>query len=204
MPAPRINKLTHLNKYSWSILVAYICAILAMQYRVANISLAGFFHTLPLIIIALYYCGKLAPLISQPEQKLKKFELFTRDLFILSFSFLLGCLISIAFSYKNSDVKGWWPLIVYFITLYGLFFSLFFSTAALLIKNHKKYTIVFSLLILLLVSMGKVFPSYMFIPLLGYIDTFYAITFSLLVLHCLFAINYIMIKFFQCRNDTPQ
>lgn len=94
-----------------------------MLYRTANISLEGFFQTLPLIIIAVYYCEKLAPLISQPEYNLKKSELFTRDLFILSFSFLLACLFSLVLSYNNSDVKGWWPVIVYFIALYGLLFS---------------------------------------------------------------------------------
>lgn len=190
MTTPRNNKLKNLNKYSWSILITFICATFAMLYRTANRSFEGFFQTLPLIIIAVYYCEKLAPLMSQPEHNLKKSELFTRDLFILSFSFLLSCLLSLIFSYNNSDVKGLWPLIIYFITLYGLFFSVFFSAVALLIKNHKTYTIVFSLLIIVLVSMGKFFPHYTFIPLLGNIDTFYAITCSLLLFHCLFAINY--------------
>lgn len=205
MTTPKKNKLKNLNKYSWSILIAFICATFAMLYRTANISFEGFFQTLPLIIIAVYYCEKLAPLINQPEHNLKKSELFTRDLFILSFSFLLACLLSLIFSYNNSDVKGWWPLIVYFITVYGLFFSVFFSAAALLIKNHKIYTIVFSFLIIVIISMGKFFPPYTFIPLLGNIDTFYAITCSLLIFHCLFVINYKIIRLFQCkRNNTPQ
>ena len=206
MTKPRkSNQLKNLNKYSWSILFTFICATFVMFYRTANISFEGFFQTLPLIIIAVYYCEKLAPLIGQPEHNLKKSELFTRDLFILSFSFLLSCFISLIFSYNNSDVKGWWPLIIYFISLYGLFFSVFFSAVALLIKNHKTYTIVFSLLIIVLISMGKFLPHHMFIPLLGNIDTFYIATCLLLICHFLFAINYKIIGLFQCkRNNTQQ
>lgn len=189
MTTPKKNKLKNLNGYSWSILIAFICVLFAMHYHTANISFAGIFQTLPLIIIAVYTSEKLASLISQPEYNLKKSRLFTRDVFILSFSFLFACLLSLIFSYNNSDARGWWPLIIYFITLYGLLFSLFFSAVALLIKNHKAYTIIFALIIIVLVSMGQFFPSYTFIPMLGDIETFYLITCSLLILHCLFAIG---------------
>ncbi|KTC88212.1 MULTISPECIES: hypothetical protein [Legionella] len=188
------KKIKKLNGYSWSILISFICATFAMHYHTANISFAGLLQTLPLIIIAVYYSEKLAPLISQPEHNLKKSKLFTRDLFILSFSFLSACLLSLIFSYNNSDTRGWWPLIIYFITLYGLLFSLFFSVIALLIKNHKTYTIIFALAIIVLVSMGQCFPSYTFIPMLGDIETFYVVTCSLLILHCLFIIGYKTIK----------
>jgi hypothetical protein len=80
-----------------------------MHYHTANISFAGIFQTLPLIIIAVYYAEKLAHLISQSEHSLKKSRLFTRDVFILSFSFLFACLLSLIFSYNNSDARGWWP-----------------------------------------------------------------------------------------------
>lgn len=135
MTTPKKNKLNNLNGYSWSILIAFICALFAMHYHTANISFAGIFQTLPLIIIAVYYAEKLAPLISQSEHSLKKSRLFTRDVFILSFSFLFACLLSLIFSYNNSDARGWWPLIIYFITFYGLLFSLFFSALALLMKR---------------------------------------------------------------------
>lgn len=189
-----INKITNLNKYSWSIIVMFICATFAMINYTPNVSLGGFVQTLPLIIISVYYCEKLAPLINQSEYNLNKAKLFARDFFILSFSFLFACLLSLVFSYNNSDVKGWWPLIVYFITLYGLCFSVFFSAIALLIENHKTYTMVFSLLIIVLVSVGNFFPHYIFIPLLGNIETFYVITCLLLILHCIFAANYKIIR----------
>lgn len=199
------NKLKHLNKYSWSILIAYSSVILAMYYRTATISFSGFFQTLPLIIVTVYYAQKLASLIRQPEHNLKKLELFIRDLFILNFSFLFACLLSLLFSYNNSDVKGWWPLIIYFVTLYGLLFSMLFSAVALLLKNHKTYILFFSLILIVLVSMGQFFPHYTFIPLLGNIETFYVASCSLLIFHCLFAISYKIIRLFQYKgNNTSQ
>lgn len=193
-------QLRQLNGYSWSIIVAFICATFAMQYHTANISLKDFFQALPLIVIAVYWCEKSRYSIKQPELNLKNAELFKRDFFILSFSFLLACLISLIFSYDNSDAKGWWVLIIYFITLYGLFFSLVFSIIALLIKNHKIYTMIFSFLIIALVSFGGFFPHDISLPLIGSIDTFFVATGSLLIIHCLFAISYKVVRLFSMQE----
>lgn len=195
MVAPQKNNhLKNLNRYSWSILISFVFATLSMLYKTAHISLEGLLQTLPLIIIAIYYCEKLAPLISQTELNLNKSELFTRDSFILTFSFLLACLLSLILAYNNSDAKTWWPLIIYLYTFYGFFFSVVFSATALLIKNHKIYTMVFSLLIIIFVSLGKFFPHYIPLPLMGSVDTFFVITGSLLIIHCLFVISYKIVR----------
>ena len=189
MGQPKKTQRNRLNGYSWSILVAFICATFAMGYHTAGISFEGFFQALPLIILMVYWCEKSARYIKQPECNLKKVELFNRDLFILSFSFFLACLLSLVFAYNNSDAKGWWTLIIYFITLYGLFFAIIFSAIALLIKNHKIYTMIFSFLIILLVSFGSFLPHYISLPSLGSVDTFFVATCVLLIVHCLFAVS---------------
>lgn len=158
MHQKKTNHLKNLNKYSWLLLITFIFAVFAMSYQTANTSFDGFIQTLPLIIIFIFWSEKSEPLIKRTESNLKKAQIFNRDTFILSFSFLLGCLISLLFAYDNSDAKGWWVLIIYFISLYGLIFSLIFSGIALLIKNHKAYILVFSFLIIGLVSSGKFFP----------------------------------------------
>ena len=193
-------QLRQLNGYSWSIIVAFICATFAMQYHTVNIYLMDFFQALPLIIIAVYWGEKSKYSIKQPELNLKNAELFNRDFFILSFSFLLACLISLIFAYDNSDAKGWWVLIIYFITLYGLFFSLVFSVIALLIKNHKIYTMIFSFSIIALVSFGGFFPQDISLPLIGSIDTFFIVTGSLLIIHCLFVIGYKVVQLFSMEQ----
>lgn len=191
-----------LNIYSWSLLLAFICATFAMQYNTSNTSLQGFFETLPLIIFAVYFCEKLSPLVKKPSCSLGKVELFKRNVFLLSFSFLLGSLISLIFSYNNSDAKGWWSLIISIITFYGLFFSIFFSALALLIENHKTYIMAFSLIVVILVSIEPFFPHRMFIPLLGNIDTLYVTTCSLLIFHCLFVITQKIIGFLQAKRNN--
>lgn len=189
MTTTQKHKNNYLNIYSLSIVITFICAMFAMHYRVSHISLLDFFQTLPLIVLGIYFSERLSNFINQPESKFKNNQLFIRDLLILSFSFLLGCLVSLIFSYNISDVKGWWSLIIYFITIYGVLFSTVFSIIGLLIKNHKKYTLIFAFIIFTLVSVGGFFPSYIFVPYLGNIETFYVATSSLLIFHCLFAIG---------------
>jgi hypothetical protein len=189
MKEPHQIKIKSLNRYSWSLIFTFICATLAMEYHTARVSFEEFFQTFPLIIILVYWCQKSAFLITLPECKLKKIELFRRDLFISNFSFLLGCLISLILAYDNSDAKGWWPLILYFLAAYGLVFSAIFSTIAQLIKNHKTYTIIFSILLITLISLGNFFPRYIPIPYLGSIDIFYLMTCTLIIVHLLFSIT---------------
>lgn len=183
-------KFTGLNRYSWSIVIAFISTAFAMQYHTASFSLKDFLQTLPLIAITVYWCEKSPHLITQPENNLKKTEFFRRDFFILSFSFLLGCLISLIFAYDNSDARGLWSFIIYFFTLYGLVFSAIFSASVQLIKNHRTYTIIFSFLIITLISLVNLFPHYIHIPFLGSVDTFYLMTCTLLIAHLLFCIAY--------------
>lgn len=198
------KKTTHiknLNKYSWIILITFTFATFTMSYQTVNTSFEGFVQTLPLIILFVFWSEKSAQLIKQTERNLNKAQLFNWDAFILSFSFLLGCLISLLFAYDNSDVKGWWVLIIYFYTLYGFIFSVAFSTIALLIKNHKIYTMIFSLLIIFLVSLGQFFPHYISLPIIGSIDIFFVATASLLIIHCLFVIGYKIIRYYSMQKE---
>lgn len=200
MGKPHKVKFTGLNRYSWSIIIAFISTAFAMQYHTASSFLEDFLQTLPLIVITVYWCEKSAPLITLPENNLKKIELFRRDFFILSFSFLLGCLISLIFAYDNSDARGLWSFIIYFFTSYGLVFSTIFSASAQLIKNHKTYTIIFSLLIITLISLEDLFPHYIHVPFLGSIDTFYVVTCALLIIHLLFCSVYQSISIFKIQR----
>lgn len=193
----KIKNNNYLNLYSWCLLFVFFCATFAMNYQTSSISLISFFEVLPLIALIIYQSEKKSYLISHREDSIKKSEIFARNQFILSYGFLIGCLFSLLFYYNNIDVKGWWPLIVYFITFYGLFFSTIFSLVSLLINRTKIYTIIFTLIIISLVSLGKFIPKYLPIPNIGNIETFYVLTVSLLVVHCFYAIFFKMMKYFQ-------
>jgi hypothetical protein len=182
------------NRYSWSLVLIFICAVLAMQYHTAHASFEGFFLTFPLVAIAVYWSEKSAYLIALPENQLKKRALFKRDIFIISFSFLEGCFISLILAYHNPDARGWWVFIVYFMALYGLIFSVIFSAIAALIKNHKTYIIIFSGLIMALIACGAFLLRYIHMPYIGPIDMFYFMTCTLLLIHLLFSITHQCIR----------
>ncbi len=188
-------QLRSLNGYSWAIIVAYIGAIIAMQYPVSHGFLENFVQTLSLAIIMIFWCEQSAFLLQQPECNLKKIELFRRDLWLLSFSFFIASLISLWFAHNNSDVKSLWPVGIYFITLVGYCFSVIFSIIALFIKNHKIYTISFSCLIITVISLGNFLPHDTSLPLLGDVDTFFVITGLLLMVHGLVVIGHQITKF---------
>ena len=197
------TRVIRLNGYSWSIIVAFLCATFAMHYHASNSFFKDSFLALPLIIVAVYWCQQSKYSITQPEYNLKNTDVFHRDCFLISFSFLLSCLISLIFAYNNSDAKGWWIFIIYFITLYGLFFSLIFSLIALLIKNHKIYTITYSFIIIIFISFAKYSPLHISLPFLSRIDIFFLITGLLLIIHCLLAIGYKVIRlFFNAKRSN--
>ncbi len=184
-----------LNGFSWSIIIGFICVSFAMQFR-ANSYFYEILNVLPLILAIIYWCKKSASLLSLNDHNLKNKEIFNRDLFLLSFNFFLGFLISLCFAYNNSDAKSWWTLFIYFMTIYALIFSVIFSFFALLIPNHKTYTLIFSFLIIILSSFGNFLPQYSVLPLIGKTETFYLITCSLLIVHCVLAITYKIISIF--------
>lgn len=195
MSLSNFKNIINLNGYSWSILIAFLGALVSMHFDMKSISVASILLTLPLIFFIIYYSERLVPLIKQPDHTADKRQSFIQDLFIISYSFLFACLISLVISYDNSAVKGWWPLMMYFITIYGLLFSFCFAIVAMLLKNHKHYTLSFALLIIGCIITEMFLPFYLFIPFLGYFDTFYVITSLLFILHCLFALSYKIIHF---------
>ena len=169
--------------------MCFICVSFAMQYN-ANSHFYESLSSLPLILAAIYWSEKSGSWISSNEHHLKNKTVFARDLFLLSFSFFTGFLISLCLAYNNSDAKGWWTLFIYFMTFYGLVFSFVFSIFALLIKNRKAYVLMFSFLIIIVSSFGN------YLPTIVKIDAFYLITGLLLVIHCLFAIIYKVTKMY--------
>ena len=102
---------------------------------------------------------------------------------------------------NNIDLRGWWPFVTLLISLYGFLFSLIFSITGLLINNnHKKYTLIFSAIIMFIYSSLKFFPKNIFFLNLMKVETFYVISITLLSAHfllilaCLIKNNLLKIK----------
>lgn len=177
--------LKNLNRYSWLLIVALIFASIAMQYHTTQITFEGFYLSLPLVSLMVYWSEQMVCLVRLKNCQLTKQESFNRDLFMINYSFLLAGLLSLLFQYSNSDARGWWPLFLYFNSLEGFIFSLLFSLIALMLPPHKNYTITFTSVIMLFITFSKFWPYTISFLFIEKIEFYYAVIFSLFIIHVL-------------------
>lgn len=180
----------YLNGLTWLIIVAFIAAIFTMVYFSPSILWEGIVISIPLIVIALFWSEKTGYLIKKEDDQLTKKEMFLQDLFLITYSFFLAVLFSLLFQYNNSDVKGWWPLIIYIMSFYGFVFALTFSLIALILNSHKIYSIIFSLIIFCAFLFSKFWPLYFHGLYIGNVSSFFTIYFGLISIHLLICIFY--------------
>ncbi|STX46851.1 Uncharacterised protein [Legionella hackeliae] len=87
-----------LNRYSWLILLAYLGATFSMQLDSHKFSFEAFLFGLSLILIMVYWSEYAAPSEKVDESKIDKIEVFLRDLFLISYSLMLGIYYLCCFS----------------------------------------------------------------------------------------------------------
>lgn len=189
-----------LNRYSWSLIIAFICATIVMQYHTGHITFEGFYLSLPLVCIMVHWCEQRAPLIRMKDYLLTKQESFGRDLFMISYSFVLAGLFSLLFQYNNSDVRGWWPVFFYFNSLVGVLFALVYSLIALMLPLHKMYVVCSTSIIMLLITFLKFWPNNIYFLFIEKVDFYYVIIFSLFIIHVLSVLGYIL---YQLLHNKP-
>jgi len=189
-----------LNRYSWSLIVAFICATIAMQYHTGHITFEGFYLSLPLIVIIVYWCEQRVPLVRMKDCLLTKQESFGRDLFMISYSFVLAGLFSLLFQYNNSDIKGWWPVFFYFNSLVGVLFAFVYSLIALMLPRHKMYVVFSTSIIMILITLLKFWPNNIYFLFIEKVDFYYVIIFSLLIIHVLSVLGY---KLYRMLHKKP-
>jgi len=195
-----LSTFRNLNLYSWLIIFAYICANFAMQdYYSGKLSLEGFFFGLPVIGGIVYWSEYSARLIKKSEHHLKKKDLFFRDFFLISYSCLLGDILSLIFQYNNSDARAWWTLALYFSSACNLMFAFIFSLIALMLNSHRLYTAIFSFLMLVIFTCSKFWPYYLSLSVIGKTNTFLVILCFLIIVHLLFSITYKLTQVFQLK-----
>ena len=173
------------NPYAFLLLIIFVCTIFAMQYHTSTFSLVGFFLVSPLIGVAIFCSGKLMYLKEESKNVITQEVEFKRDIFLISYSFLIASLISLLPEYNNSEAKAWWSISVYYVSLIGIMFSCFFAYFNRFARYHKIYTSVFSLIIIIVFSLPKLWPLYFSVLFLGEISFFWAMMFSLIALHLL-------------------
>lgn len=182
------------NKYSWIVVLVYLATVVTFEYHSSAVPWQGLYLTSPLIFIYIFWSESITPILKKDEHAINKTESFNRDLFLINFSFILGGLVSFLVQYNNTDLAGWWPLVFWFITLFGFLFAFAFSLIALILDSHKRYTFIFSIFIIL------IFPPFNFLAytmpfsIFAHHCSFYAITGFLLGLHMTLALGYRILK----------
>jgi hypothetical protein len=184
------------NKYSWIVALVYIAIIVTIECHSYLVPWQGLYLTSPIIFIFILWSERITPILKKDERAINKTESFNRDLFLINFSFILEELLSFPVQYNNPDA-GWWPLVFWFITLFGFLFAFAFSLIALMIDSHKRYTFIFSILIILLIPPLSFLAYAMPFPIFANHYFFYVVTGSLLGLHLTLALGYRIIR---CRE----
>lgn len=181
-----------LNRYSWLLIITFIGVIFSMEYPFFDHHnpFEGLFLSLPVIIFALYWSQKAGYLSQCDEGKITKKMAFFRDVYVISYSFVLAILLSLLFAHSNADARGWWPFIVGWLAICGFLFATIFSYIAMLLDKHKSYTGIFAVGIVLSFSFMNFFPGYITILYFGKDDFFAAFMCLLLGMHLLLSISH--------------
>lgn len=178
------------NIYSWVIFIIYLTVVTTMEYFSYKFSLESIYSSLPLIMAFIFWSERTTLAIQKHDGSITKKEEFNRDLFLISFSFISGNLLSLLFQYNNSDTLGWWPLAIYFISAFGILFATIFSLIALMLNSHKGYTLICSLVLIL----NLMFISFMMhldlLSIFAKSETFYIIFLLLMGIHLMLCLIY--------------
>ena len=128
-----------------------------MEYGAGKISFEGLIMTLPIIILAILWCSHAVSFINIHDEDLTTSQKFHRDTFLIFYSFITSWLIYLIFQYGNID-RGWWVFGFYCICAYALIFSLYFALTSMIIKNHRLYSLIFSIILFFGLLASCLFP----------------------------------------------
>lgn len=185
----------YFNKYSWTLVSIYIIAMATMEYFSYQFSWESIFFSLPLIAAFICWSESMVTVLKKPQGFITKSEGFHRDLFLISFSFISGELLSLLFQYNNSDVLGWWPIAIYFISAFGILFAVVFSLIALILDNHKSYTLIYSITIIVILLFTSFMTHLDPFSFFASTKTFNAIFLFLIAIHLLLSLFYKVVIF---------
>ena len=178
----------NLNIFSWALLSVFLSASFAMEYHSSDRFWEGPLMVLPIIFMFVLWSERVVFLIKQKDLELTKVLIFRRDLFLITFSFLFAELFYLTMEYNNTDARGWWPLAVAFMGLYGFVFSLIYASLAMLFANHRGYTIGFSWTIVALFFVLKFLPHAVSLGSFGVLETFFVLMSVLLGVHLIICV----------------
>ena len=189
-----IRRMYTFNRYSWLLAIVYLAAAVTMESHSYTSLLEGTYFSAPLILIVIFWSEMSTRIINTDDDTITKKAAFKRDLFLITFGFVVAFTFPLVFEYKNTDALGWWPLVILFGGLYGLFYAFIFSLISLMINHHKKPAIAFIVLIIMLILIENLapkdmLPRYMSFLFFGEVEFFHVVMGYFLFMYLLFCLG---------------
>lgn len=147
------------NIYSWALAIVYLIVVIVLVSLSPYPSMEGIYSSFPLIVLLILWSEKIKKVINLDDVQITKKEAFSRDLFLITFGFTLAFMVPLAFKYNNSDVQGWWALGIVVGTIIGFFYAFVFSLISLTVALHRKQTIFFVFLNIVIILIESFVPQ---------------------------------------------
>ena len=190
------------NKFSLVIICIYILLLFSMSYKSSASILEEIGISFFPILVFVSWSNLFVKDIRKKTQALTRKVLFHQDFFLIFYAFYVGCLVHIISEFNNVDVRGWWPLAMLFLFVYGFFFSLFYSFIGMLIKKSCLYRISFPIGIFVLMATLKIWPLYPNINFLSLKGPFEIILTASLIIHSCYCFTMFFVhKYRRCDGN---
>ena len=154
------------NRYSWFLFILFLITSFTMGFKPNAEPMRGIFICTPLIAMFVLW----SEIRYKPEKNINSHDNFLWDFFIITYSFVIGGLLSLCFQFRIIETITLWPLYLYFMTTIGMIFSIVFSLGALLLPPHTNYTKtvcgIISLGIFFFNIFINIYPNYISVQLL--------------------------------------
>ena len=186
-----------LNKYSLFLITIYFLVVVVMGYHSNVMQWEGLFISAPFILPFVFWSQfRTRPKTEEEDQ----FTAFYQDFFNISYSFLIGELLSILMQYNNSDVRGWWLFALCFIMIIGFIIALIYSLGCLLLDQHKRYTQTCSFIIVVFLIFMSIIHILNPLSIIASDSFFYGVLMTVLTLHLCGCITWKILKSKQLSN----
>ncbi|HBD7476116.1 TPA: hypothetical protein KKX77_002644 [Legionella pneumophila] len=143
------------NRYSWLIMGFYFSSTLLMEAHTIKHSLnfEGVFITLPPLLALVFWAQKSGEILRSNQEPYNIMDGYKTDLFLITSAFFAAGCLELILDINNSDLRGFWPFYLFFMMVFGFMFAFLFSAIGLVFySKHKRYTLVFSAMIVFLLT----------------------------------------------------
>jgi hypothetical protein len=197
---PIWKTLKNFNAFSWATLLLYLLGTTVIERGSRSIPFEGVIMTLPLLFFYLYWSQENSIFLKQNKLIESRLSASQLDVFLMSASVLISSFIMLVINSNNTDLRGWWPFVLYFSGFYGLVFgSIYALISVVLLKvNHKQHTFLFAALSLLALITGHWMPYYFVLKSGQRISTLTLLLSGIIIIHLISA----AVIYFKGKSKT--